>query len=380
MAKKRKKHRNEVQAGLFVIFSSALFFVTLALLGSFRSLTEPYKTVHVEFDDVKGLRKGDPVYLLGQKVGIVENLSFRKKEAGTPRVIVALSLPSTDWKYLTQQCSVFIDKSITGNLSVEIQDLQGPELTEGFLLKGTVAFDMVETADKIEAALESINQVIHQLAKLLESVEKDGKIEKMIANLSKTIRTIADRSDPLMTKVDSIATLIEGILQENRTGIRDVVTNLNNASLVAHRFLEKLTPAVDSLDDAMKQLAQVSGNLDDLVVRNSGHIDGILEDLRETSANALTLTDEVKRRPWKLLYRPSENELETFDLYDAAWAYNLAAKALNRSVRDLSALSRSERTDETKVQEVIETIEASLKRQKEAEESFYSALREQVRG
>jgi hypothetical protein len=380
MPNTRKKYRNEVQAGLFVIFSGVLFFVTLALMGSFRSLTEPYRTVHVEFEDVKGLRSGDPVYLLGQKVGIVEGLKFRKKDNGAPRVIAALSLPAEDWKYLTQQCSVFIDKSITGNLSVEIQDLHGPELTEGFLLKGTVTFDMVKTADKIEIALVSINDVIHKLAQLLESVEKDGQIEKMLANLSKTIHAIAERSGPLMAKVDNIASLVEGILGENRDSIHEVVTNVSRASKVVNRFLEKLTPAVDTLDDALKQLAEVSRGVDDLIVRNAGHIDGILEDLRETSANALTLTDEVKRRPWKLLFRPSENELETFDLYDAAWAYNLAAKALNRSVRDLAALSRTERSDEAQVQDVLKAIEASLKRQKEAEESFYSALRDQARG
>lgn len=377
---KKRKYRNEFQAGLFVLGCGALFFVSLALMGSFRSILEPYRAVQVEFEDVKGLREGDPVYLLGQKVGIVEELHFRKKESGVSRVIVSLSLPKTDWKYLTQRCSVFIDKSITGNLSVEIQDLEGPPLTEGFLLKGTVAFDMVETADKIEEALGKINEVIHKLAGLLESVEKDGLIKKMVSNLSKTIEAVSSKAEPLMTKADRIATLVEAILAENRGGIRDTVTNVSKASKVVSRLLDRVSPAVKSLDQAMTELTQLSRNLNDTIVRNRTHIDSMLEDLRETSANALALTDEIKRRPWRLLYRPSESELETFDLYDAAWAYNLAAKALNRSVRDLASLPTSEWSKDEKLQKLVETLEASLKRQQEAEEDFYSALRNQARG
>ena len=47
-----------------------------------------------------------------------------------------------------------------------------------------------------------------------------------------------------------------------------------------------------------------------VVHENRGQITSILDGLNETSTNLSTLTADVKRRPWRLLYRPSVSELK----------------------------------------------------------------------
>jgi hypothetical protein len=65
------------------------------------------------------------------------------------------------------------------------------------------------------------------------------------------------------------------------------------------------------------------------------------------------------------------------DLYDAAWAYNLGAAELNRTVRDLSARmdSRAPGGEGAKDLEKIKVeIAERLKRQREFEEAFWDKL------
>ena len=109
---------------------------------------------------------------------------------------------------------------------------------------------------------------------------------------------------------------------------------------------------------------------------NRPHVDTILEDLRAVSTNAATLTAEIKRRPWRLLYRPSEEEESEMDLYDAAWAYNLGATELNRSVRDLVSYLKQERQDvpQEKLKDAEERVRQSLLRQREFEDAFWQRL------
>ena len=111
---------------------------------------------------------------------------------------------------------------------------------------------------------------------------------------------------------------------------------------------------------------------------NRENFNMILEDLRATSTNASNLTAEIKRRPWRLLYRPSQEELKAMELYDSAWAFNLGSTELNRSLRDLMRFFENrpeEAANPEDLQLAYEKVRESLLRQREAEETFWNRLR-----
>jgi predicted RecB family endonuclease len=66
-------------------------------------------------------------------------------------------------------------------------------------------------------------------------------------------------------------------------------------------------------------------------------------------------------------------------LYDAAWAYNLGATELNRSVRELAAhLERVTKTGGAPDPALLEAqarVRLSLTKQREAEDAFWNQLR-----
>lgn len=375
-----RKHRNEVLAGIFILVSSILFGLVLYLIGSFENLMKPLRTLTVHFDDVQQLREGDPVYLLGRKVGKVQSLYIEEPDEGPPHVTVHLGIPEDRYNFITDGARVLIDKSLTGNLQVLILDLEGQKIANrDIVLRGSVAFDMVKTASRIEKTLSEVTSVVAGVASMLEKVEKSGVVDQTLVDIRDTVRVIRDRSVPLSEKLERIADSAGTILDENREGIRETVDQLGKSAVLVHRFIDRLEPARQSIEDAMHELGKASRDLDELVVTNEGYIHGMLKDLRETSATVNNLSAEIRRRPWRLLYKPEEEEVETFDLYDAAWAYNLTATTLNLSVQELVALSRnSDRVDPDLIDRAVKNVRASLKKQKQAEEQFYTLFQERL--
>ncbi|MBI4582424.1 MAG: hypothetical protein HY717_00125 [Planctomycetes bacterium] len=401
-----KTRRNEILAGVFFLLAAFLLFLLLFLMGTFESLLRSTREIQVVFNEVQGLREGDPVYYLGQKVGVVRKLEIIELEAPPPdpkkapgeampskaaRVVVTVAMPERFCTLVREDSPVLIDKSITGNLSVLIREGKKrymhelPECKAGktVRLQGSVAFDVIETASKVEATLEKVNQLTQEIAEFVDSIKQSGHIDNILMDIRSTTEALRKTAGPLSNKVDKIADEIEGILSENREGIKQTVANLSESSAhVKEVLLRRLEPAAKTLESSLAQMEKASKELETLLARNRGNLNGILDDLRETANNAANLTAEIRRRPWKLLYNPSASEVEVFDLYDSAWAYNLAASSLNRSVQELSALAASKNTDEETqklIQKLIANLEAGLKRLREAEEAFYNLLKERLR-
>ena len=101
-------------------------------------------------------------------------------------------------------------------------------------------------------------------------------------------------------------------------------------------------------------------------------------DLSRAASNSENLTAEIKRRPWRLLYQPSLEEMKALELYDAAWAYNEGSTELHRSVRELAAYlavdPESPRQSEL-IESAIAHVKESLGRHREAEDLFWERLK-----
>ncbi len=375
-----RKHRNEVLAGIFILVSSILFGLVLYLIGSFENLMKPMRTLTVYFDDVQQLREGDPVYLLGRKVGSVQSLYIEEQESRPPHVRVHLGIPEDRYNFITDGARVLIDKSLTGNLQVLILDLKGKKIANrDIALKGSVAFDMVQTAARIEQTLGKVTAIVGGVASMLENFDKSGMASSILADLRDTVKILKNKADPLTTKVDRIAENLDKILTENRSGIKETIDNLSKSALYVNRFMERIEPTRLAVEQAMNELKTASKDIDEIAVRNRGYINGILKDLREASATVNNLSSEIKRRPWRLLYKPDADEVETFDLYDAAWAYNLSATTLNLSVQELVSLSKnSDKVPPEVIERAVKNIRASLEKQKAAEDQFYTLFQEKM--
>lgn len=375
----QSKRRSEILVGGFLVFGLVLFVVLLFLMGSMDFIFTDHATVEADFEDVQSLQEGDPVYVFGMKVGRVISIELLPATAEDPSLVRATFVVPTRFRErLRVDSKVKIDKTLTGTISVLIQEGAGRLLPEGQVLRGQPTADFSVVTEKANQVLAEGEQLVSAIRSIVESIESEGTLTTAIQDLAGLVKDLRAEIVPIRDRLRALLSEIQEIVDENRLDIRHSVANLKETTDRANAIAEKLQETPDLLNGSLAEIEKAGASVKDLLVENRSHIDTILQDLRHTATNSANLTAEVKRRPWRLLYRPSESEIQAMDLYDAAWAYNLGASELNRSVRDLAdqwtRLDR-EGQDVEILREAEEEVRQSLKRYREAEDVFWEKLR-----
>lgn len=373
------KRRKEVLVGTFIIISVLLLLLLLYLMGTMDPVLEKTARVDVEFSEVHGLAAGDPVYLFGYKVGVVSGIEVVPREGDEPaRLRVTLTLPGRYRPYLRVDSAVRIDKSITGSNMVMIREGEGPALPEGGILKGSVAIDFAAVADRMQRVLENAETIASSVASVMEEVEQKADLAVAVSRLAALPEELRRDILPVRDQVEELLRALQSVVDENRIDLRHTVANLKDTSAQAKSLTDKLLLTPEKLELTMRDLSEVARQAAGVIRDHRDDVDMIVDDLRETSTNASHLTAEIRRRPWRILYRPSEEELRAMELYDSAWAYNLGATELNRSLRALLSYFQNEPEGSARPEQLelaYERVRESLRNQREAEERFWSRLR-----
>jgi len=349
------------------------------LLGTLDPLVARTVEVEADFGDVHGIQPGDPVFLFGVKTGKVRSVTLLPPHPRNAAVVrVAIALPEKHHPYLRVDSIARVDKTLTGNISILIQEGQGRRLRENERLRGQVSVDLAAITERVQRVLDEGEATISAFRRILNELERNESVSGAVTAVSDLAGSLRDEVSPLSTKFEAVVELLRAVVEENRSDVRRTVANLTESTDRVRGVLEKLEGVPADLDRSLKSLENVTAAAADLLRDNRTNLDVILEDLRKASTDAANLTAEVKRRPWRLLYRPSDAELESIELYDAAWAYNLGATELNRTVRDLTELIKRQpgALDESdQIPQLYERIRASLERQGKAEHLFWERLR-----
>ena len=386
-----RNKKQEVLVGSFTLIGAVLLALLIFLMGGLDGFLAERTEISALFHDVQGLQPGDEVYILGDKVGKV--LSIEPEPSGDDGMIhmrVTMKIASARRELLRTNSLEVIDKTLTGNISVLMQQNPsggGEPLPEGAELKGTESSGFDAITKRASAVLDEAKTAIVSIRTVVEDIQEKGHLRKSLENISaltkNTDTEIGELGDALqksLSKLDETLASLRGMVDENRPALQETVANLRDDTALLKGFLAQLDETPKKLDDGLLALRKVADEVGDVVGENRSDLDAILTDLRTTVGNSANLTSEVKRRPWRLLYKPTPEEMKALELYDAAWAYNLGAAELHRSARDLAEHLEHTNGDGEEREALtlaLERVRESLAKQKEAEELFWSRLQGQ---
>ena len=69
------------------------------------------------------------------------------------------------------------------------------------------------------------------------------------------------------------------------------------------------------------------------------NIDEIIDNMMLVSANLKSASKEIRRNPWRLLHKPTDEELDSQNVYDATGAFLSGATELDQAITKLSKLA-----------------------------------------
>jgi len=279
---KKQLRWSKIKAGLVITLALLVLFVAVFFAGSIEGIFFPRVELKVGFRDVKGLRKGAPVWIFGTEVGSAKNIHLDPVYGA----VVTISINRSVVKFLKKdsQASV-LTMGLLGDKYIELST--GSPLAEpissGEMIKGTAP---VEFSDIIETAAVSIGKMgefINKLDIFVTKMEKgEGTIAKLFSdpsiydNLKKTTHALSLFLEDIRNSQGTMKMLVEDPSLYNRmlnaaSSIEEFSRTVNESSGTLKRFIEdpslynKTLAAVSSIEEFSRKLNEGSGTLKRLI-------------------------------------------------------------------------------------------------------------------
>ena len=173
----RRSKKTEALVGAYTLVGCALLAILLFLMGGLDGIFAKNTEVTAIFRDVQGLQTGDPVYLYGDRVGRVISIDTQTPSRDDPVVMrVKMLVPSEKRALIRTTTKVVIDKSLTGNISVlmqQIGDAGGPSLPDGSELVGSESSGFDAITKRASAVLEEAKTAIVSIRRVVDDVRRE---------------------------------------------------------------------------------------------------------------------------------------------------------------------------------------------------------------
>jgi len=192
----------ESLVGIFVIVGVIIFIALYTWLSGRLSLTNTYDA-DVYFEDVEGLRVGDPAFVFGIEKGKVKSLKIEGD-----RVLVVLAMDSDivlpeDTRFVIRAVSY-----IGADKYVKVTPGKSDNIPEFYIgMSGSLELEAV--VSQLDSLITTFSKI--EIPDLNEAVGKLSRdITRNLERLSSVVRHPVARIETLVIRMDSISMLLKG--------------------------------------------------------------------------------------------------------------------------------------------------------------------------
>ncbi len=239
---------SKLKVGLVVTLALCTLFITVFFAGSIENLLSPKVELKAQIQNVKGLRKGAPVWVSGIEVGSVKDINLHP-EYGT---IVTLSVNKKALEFLKKDSEASIlTMGLLGDKYVELSggSPKAEPIKPGDMMSGTAVIELKDVVEISASSIKKMSDFINKLDHLVTKIERgEGTVAKFLTDPS------------IYDNLRDISKTLSVILHEIKDGQGTIRMLLQDPSLY-----EKLVATASSLENISKKLMNSSGTLNKLI-------------------------------------------------------------------------------------------------------------------
>jgi len=272
---------SQLKVGVVISIALALLLLTVFFAGGVGDLFTPKVVIRAEIKDVKGLRRGAPVWVSGIEIGFVKHISLNS-EYGT---LVTMLIQKSALPYIRNDSNAnVITQGLLGDKYIELTGgtLEAGQIKPGSIIKGAA---QLEVKDLVEASAKSMAKVTEFVNRVDMILEHFGKSEGTVAKLL--------RDPSLYNNLKESSSMLLAFLKDLNESegsakmfIKD--PSVYNNMLAASSSLEKFTRSINEGDGTLRRLAE-SPELYDNLSNASRKLDDILSEINSGKGTAGTL-------------------------------------------------------------------------------------------
>jgi ABC-type transporter Mla subunit MlaD len=417
-------NRSALRAGLLMIGSVALIICVVIGIKGLAWIRESTVTYLVAFDlktNIGGLRVGDEVRVGGFKVGDVKRITLMKDtdQSRPPYyILIAFDVPQ---KYsIREDARIRVDGTLTGTSWLNFEDLgKGSELkpnrpligaasatTELFAKVGTLAPELqaivteirTKTLPAVNGALSDVQtKTVPLVNQTLEGFKKTGdNTAALTADIRKSYDpTILAEYKKVTEKAVAMMEAIRALFGDTTADFRTTVANLrestdsikgklpgildkvDGALAKVDTSVDKVNKTLDEVHQTVLNAKELSSSAKAVIVGNKSKLDNMIASLKTAGDNLKAATAEIRRSPWRLLYKPAPNEMANLNLYDAARQFAEGANDLNDTAGALRDLIKDNpNADPAEVKRLMEKVDQSFSNFQQVEQKLWGSVKQ----
>jgi ABC-type transporter Mla subunit MlaD len=402
-----KRIRNNLAVGITVSVVLVLTVYIVIMLADWPSLftTQQKITVRLPYKvGLKGLIKGSPVHLGGVKIGHITSTDIKRLDPASTDcndVYVFFTMKIPQQYQLRRDCALVAQSNVLGGqilLSIEDLGSGGESIEDGQTVDILLADSIMEAVKsefdphdpnsllaqiktdvtgitkqlrqsvvKLDTALDSAQSAMANL-KDITGDERAGRFVDNITEVSANLKPAIAKLDTSLDSAQSAMANLKGITGDER--VDRIIDNITEVSESLKSTITKLNTSLDSAQSTLTNLKAISGD---------ERIDRIIGNVAAVSSNLKLTSQEVRRAPWKLLYKPKEKEFRIQALVDSAGAFAAGAERLDNTASQLhklmSVTGDEPQVDKDRIESIFAELEASFEQFQEAERKFWEELK-----
>ncbi len=318
------KKEEEIKVGVAVILAAILFVTTLVFVGGVNLFHKRKVTYITYFKFAGGLEQGSFVRFGGLKVGTVQKAEIDPSDSTRVRIelqvspetpvransraristlgflgdnYVELSPGTRDAERLKPGSEIPADEIVqladvfnnVNNVTLNASKLVN-DLDEKFLALSDNANRLISNFNAVvrQENRQHFDAILSNADSML--AESRPRVKATLANLeaaSAKLTPTVETAHTTLTHADSLVGNLNGVVQENRAQIHDVILRLQ---------------------ESLRDIRRLVANIDDALLTNRANLDETMENVRSASQNLKQFTDTLKQRPYSLIRVKAEKE------------------------------------------------------------------------
>ncbi len=344
-----KYDRNEITAGIFVLVCIFLLLGLIFKAGNFKESFQPKKEITVKFTNARGIKLNSAVYYAGVKSGAVSKIAVDEQDN------VYITLRMEKGVSIKKDSNIKIGANVMGDSYIDITPGKG---------------EIVQSGETIQGSDASIAQQIEEVVSSIKELVSSDKITSSLDNLDKTLKNIADVSGTIANDKDKIETIISNVntSMENIKGIsqslnRDIDGITGKMNTVLANIAEMTdTEQIQKIDEITENVVDITNNVENILAENKKSIKDITTNIESITDNLYILSADLKRHPWKMVWKSKEEDVEKYALQDAI-------VRLKEAEKNLAALNeKNEKVSDEDLEEIRALIQNLQTMQKSTKE------------
>ena len=339
---------SEVKAGFFIFISMVGLIIMIFMLGNIQDYFKPKRILRIVFNATGGIEVGAPVRYAGLDIGSVIEVELLG-DAKTHDRVVAVTEVNPNISIKKDSIAVIKTSGLMGGLYIDVRPgTQGsPPLADNEKLIGQDSFEIAKIGDmatEIVLEIRRFTKLSQELVTDARSTLKDvrnslsnvdvilkenrkyvrANMENALHISEKVSNMIDENGGKLQTTLDHVASVSEKtdkLFTDKDTEIREAISQVHNLTREMEILLADTRPGVTSLINSMEANAQeittdidrtatsvekTLGQGNSIMVENRRNLLLLLQNMNETSRNLKSLTEDLKRNPWKLIRKSDE--------------------------------------------------------------------------